>query len=319
MTDENFGSNDPANNSAPHQRQNQDQNQNPYGQQNPAPQQQGQNTYSSPQQDAPNPYGQQNPAPQQQGQNAYGAPQQAAQNSYGQNNFQNQSNGQGAQFDVKKYLDFSNKSVLWLVCAAGAALISFIGSFMPWGKITMPYLGKMTISGPMALGPYTLVFSLILLGCIPVLLYIDKIAAKWWRAIPVIAIGVVILLLAIIGWSTLDSSFEEMQVAMSTDNGIMADVGVSIGLILILLASIAIIAFGVLALLNDRKNNPSAPKPAFAQQGYGQQNFGQQGYGQQPQNNFDQNNYGQNNFGQQPNQGWQGNAPQNPQNPQNPQ
>ncbi|MGJ4094129.1 ECF transporter S component [Corynebacterium macclintockiae] len=304
MTDENFGSNDPANNSAPQQRQNYNQSQNPYGQQNPAPQQQDQYAYGAPQQAAQNSYDQQNPAPQQQGQNAYSAPQQGVQNGYGQNNFQNQHNGQGAQFDVKKYLDFSNKSVLWLVCAAGATLISFIGSFMPWGKITMPYLGKMTISGPMVLGSYTLVFSLILLGCIPLLLYIEKIAAKWWRAIPVIAIGVVILLLAIIGWSTLDSSFEETQVATSTDNGIMADVGVSVGLILILLASIAIIAFGVLALLNDRKNNPSAPKLAFSQQGYGQQ---------------PQNNYGQNNYGQQPNQGWQGNAPQDPQNPQNPQ
>ena len=69
MTDENFGSNDPANNGnngAPQQPQGQDWNQNPYGQQNPAPQQQGQN--------------------------AYGAPQQGAQNGYGQNNFGQQPN-----------------------------------------------------------------------------------------------------------------------------------------------------------------------------------------------------------------------------------
>ena len=98
MTDENFGSNNPAangNNGAPQQPQGQDWNQNPYGQQNPAPQQQGQN--------------------------AYGAPQQGVQNGYGQNNFQNQQNGQGGQFDIKQYLDFSNKSVLWLVCAAAVS------------------------------------------------------------------------------------------------------------------------------------------------------------------------------------------------------
>ena len=144
------------------------------------------------------------------------------------------------------------------------------------------------------------------------------------RQIPVIAIGAILLLISIIDWASIGSK------AGDFDEDVV-NVSVGAGLILILLASIAIIAFGVLALLNDSKNNPQAPKQAFAQQGYGQQNFGQQnfgqqgygqqnfgqqGYGQQPQNNFDQNNYGQNNFGQQPNQGWQGNTPQDPQNPQ---
>lgn len=297
MTDENFGSNDPANNGnngAPQQPQGQDWNQNPYGQQNPAPQQQGQNTY--------------------------GAPQQGAQNSYGQNNFQNQQgfngqnqqNGQGGQFDIKQYLDFSNKSVLWLVCAAGAALISFIGSFMPWGKVSVPFYGTVTVSGTDGDGIITMFLSLIVIGGIAAYLFVEQLAQKWWRAIPVIAIGAILLLISIIDWASIGSK------AGDFDEDVV-NVSVGAGLILILLASIAIIAFGVLALLNDRKNNPSAPQQAFAQQGYGQQNFGQQGYGQQPQNNFDQNNYGQNNFGQQPNQGWQGNAPQDPQNPQNPQ
>lgn len=297
MTDENFGSNDPANNGnngAPQQPQGQDWNQNPYGQQNPAPQQQGQN--------------------------AYGAPQQGAQNGYGQNNFQNQQgfngqnqqNGQGAQFDIKQYLDFSNKSVLWLVCAAGAALISFIGSFMTWGKVTVPFYGTVTVSGTDGDGILTMFLSLIVIGGVAAYLFVEQLAQKWWRAIPVIAIGAILLLIAIIDWASIGSKAGDF-------NEDVVKVSVGAGLILILLASIAIIAFGVLALLNDRKNNPQAPQQAFAQQGYGQQNFGQQGYGQQPQNNFDQNNYGQNNFGQQPNQGWQGNAPQNPQDPQNPQ
>ena len=297
MTDENFGSNDPAyngNNGAPQQPQGQDWNQNPYGQQNAAPQQQGQNTY--------------------------GAPQQGAQNGYGQNNFQNQQgfngqnqqNGQGAQFDISKYLDFSNKSVLWLVCAAAAALVSFIGSFMPWGKVTVPLYGTITVSGTDGDGILTMFLSLIVIGGIAAYLFVEQLTQKWWRGIPVIAIGAILLLISIIDWASIGSK------AGDFDEDVV-NVSVGAGLILILLASIAIIAFGVLALLNDRKNNPSAPQQAFAQQGYGQQNFGQQGYGQQPQNNFDQNSYGQNNFGQQPNQGWQGNAPQNPQNPQNPQ
>lgn len=281
MTDENFRSNNPAangNNGAPQQPQGQDWNQNPYGQQNPAPQQQGQN--------------------------AYGAPQQGAQNGYGQNNFQNPQNGQGAQFDIKKYLDFSNKSVIWLLCAAGAALISFIGSFMTWGKVTAPIIGTVKVSGTDGDGILTMFLSLIIIGGIAAYLFVEQLAQKWWRAIPVIAIGAILLLISIIDWASIGSKagdFDEDVVKVS----------VGAGLIFILLASIAIIAFGVLALLNDRKINPQAPK-----QGYGQQNFGQQGYGQQPQNNFDQNNYGQNNYGQQPNQGWQGNAPQNPQNPQ---
>jgi hypothetical protein len=308
MTDENFGSNDPANNGnngAPQQPQGQDWNQNPYGQQNPAPQQQGQNTY--------------------------GAPQQGAQNGYGQNNFQNQQgfngqnqqNGQGAQFDISKYLDFSNKSVLWLVCAAAAALVSFIGSFMTWGKVTVSLFGNLTsrtitVSGTDADGILTMFLSLIVIGGIAAYLFVEQLTQKWWRAIPVIAIGAILLLISIIDWPTIHSVVDDFDVDVRLDADVK-DVSVGAGLILILLASIAIIAFGVLALLNDRKNNPQAPKQAFAQQGYGQQNFGQQGYGQQPQNNFGQNNYGQNNFGQQPNQGWQGNAPQDPQNPQNPQ
>ena len=298
MTDENFGSNDPANNGnngAPQQPQGQDWNQNPYGQQNPAPQQQGQNTY--------------------------GAPQQGAQNGYGQNNFQNQQgfngqnqqNGQGAQFDISKYLDFSNKSVLWLVCAAAAALVSFIGSFMTWGKVTVSLFGNLTsrtitVSGTDADGILTMFLSLIVIGGIAAYLFVEQLTQKWWRAIPVIAIGAILLLISIIDWPTIHSVVDDFDVDVRLDADVK-DVSVGAGLILILLASIAIIAFGVLALLNDRKNNPSAPQQAFAQQGYGQQNFGQQGYGQQPQNNF----------GQQPNQGWQGNAPQTPQNPQNPQ
>ena len=296
MTDENFGSNDPAyngNNGAPQQPQGQDWNQNPYGQQNPAPQQQGQN--------------------------AYGAPQQGAQNGYGQNNFQNPQNGQGAQFDIKKYLDFSNKSVIWLLCAAGAALISFIGSFMPWGKVSSPYFGTITISGTDGDGILTMFLSLIIIGGNAAYLFVEQLTQKWWRAIPVIAIGAILLLISIIDWADIGSRAGDVDKEL-------AKVSVGAGLILILLASLAIIAFGVLALLNDRKNNPSVPQQAFAQQGYGQQNFGQQGYGQQnfgqqgygqqPQNNFDQNSYGQNNYGQQPNQGWQGSAPQDPQNPQ---
>lgn len=299
MTDENFGSNDPANNGnngAPQQPQGQDWNQNPYGQQNPAPQQQGQN--------------------------AYGAPQQGAQNGYGQNNFQNQQgfngqnqqNGQGAQFDIKQYLDFSNKSVIWLLCAAGAALISFIGSFMPWGKVTVPFYGTITVSGTDGDGILTMFLSLIIIGGIAAYLFVEQLAQKWWRAIPVIAIGAILLLISIIDWASIGSK------AGDFDEDVV-NVSVGAGLILILLASIAIIAFGVLALLNDRKNNPQAPKQAFAQQGYGQQNFGQQNFGQQGygQQNFGQQGYGQqpqNNFGQQPNQGWQGNTPQDPQNPQ---
>ena len=289
MTDENFGSNNPAtngNNGAPQQPQGQDWNQNPYGQQSSAPQQQGQNTY--------------------------GAPQQGVQNGYGQNNFQNQQNGQGGQFDIKQYLDFSNKSVLWLVCAAGAALISFIGSFMTWVKVTAPFFGTATKNGTDGDGILTMFLSLIVIGGIAAYLFVEQLAQKWWRAIPVIVIGAILLLTAVLNWASIGSE------AGDYDEDVVK-VSVGAGLIFILLASIAIIAFGVLALLNDRKNNPQAPKQAFAQQGYGQQNFGQQGYGQQPQNNFDQNNYGQNNYGQQPNQGWQGNAPQNPQNPQNPQ
>lgn len=302
MTDENFGSNNPAtngNNGAPQQPQGQDWNQNPYGQQSPAPQQQGQN--------------------------AYGAPQQGAQNGYGQNNFQNQQgfngqnqqNGQGAQFDIKQYLDFSNKSVIWLLCAAGAALISFIGSFMPWGKVSVPFYGTITVSGTDGDGIITMFLSLIIIGGIAAYLFVEQLAQKWWRAIPVIAIGAILLLISIIDWASIGSK------AGDFDEDVV-NVSVGAGLILILLASIAIIAFGVLALLNDRKNNPQAPKQAFAQQGYGQQNFGQQNFGQQGygQQNFGQQGYGQqpqNNFGQQPNQGWQGNAPQNPQNPQNPQ
>ena len=111
-----------------------------------------------------------------------------------------------------------------------------------------------------------------------------------------IAIGAILLLIAIIDWASIGSKagdFDEDVVKVS----------VGAGLILILLASIAIIAFGVLALLNDRKNNPQAPKQAFAQQGYGQQNFGQQGYGQAgySQQGFGQagqQGYGQQGFGQ---------------------
>ena len=173
---------------------------------------------------------------------------------------------------------------------------------MTWGKVTAPYFGTVKISGTDGDGIITMFLSLIIIGGIAAYLFVEQLAQKWWRAIPVIAIGAILLLIAIIDWASIGSKAGDF-------NEDVVNVSVGAGLVLILLASIAIIAFGVLALLNDRKNNPSAPQQAFAQQGYGQQNFGQQGYGQQPQNNF----------GQQPNQGWQGNAPQNPQNPQNPQ
>lgn len=301
MTEENFGSNDPvnpANNGAqqpeqPQAQGNWNQNPNPYGQPNQAPQQDWN------QQAAP-----------QQGQNAYGAPQNG-QNGY-QNNFQNQQgfngqNGQAGQFDIKQYLDFSNKSVLWIVCAAGAALISLIGSFMPWGKVTVPFYGTITVSGTDGDGMLTMFLSLILIGGIAAYLFVEKLTKMWWRGIPVIAIGAVLLLISVMDWTDIGSK------AGQVDKDV-AQVSVGAGLILILLASIAIIAFGVLTLLNDRKNSPAVQQAGFGQpqQGYGQpqQGYGQsqQGYGQQPQNNFDQNNnYGQpqqngfdqNNFGQQ--------------------
>lgn len=297
MTEENFGSNDPvnpANNGAqqpeqPQAQGNWNQNPNPYGQPNQAPQQDWN------QQAAP-----------QQGQNAYGAPQN------GQNNFQNQQgfngqNGQTGQFDIKQYLDFSNKSVIWMLCAAAAALISLIGSFMPWGKVTVPFYGTITVSGTDGDGMLTMFLSLILIGGIAAYLFVEKLTKMWWRGIPVIAIGAVLLLISVMDWTDIGSK------AGQVDKDV-AQVSVGAGLILILLASIAIIAFGVLTLLNDRKNSPAVQQAGFGQpqQGYGQsqQGYGQsqQGYGQQPQNNFDQNNnYGQpqqngfdqNNFGQQ--------------------
>ena len=288
MTEENFGSNDPVNPAN-------------NGAQQPQPQPQAQGNWNQ----NPNPYGQPNQAPQQdwnqqaapqQGQNAYGAPQNG-QNGY-QNNFQNQQgfngqNGQAGQFDIKQYLDFSNKSVLWMVCAAGAALISLIGSFMPWGKVTVPFYGTITVSGTDGDGMLTMFLSLILIGGIAAYLFVEKLTKMWWRGIPVIAIGAVLLLISVMDWTDIGSK------AGQVDKDV-AQVSVGAGLILILLASIAIIAFGVLTLLNDRKNSP-----AVQQAGFGQP---QQGYGQQPQNNFDQNNnYGQpqqngfdqNNFGQQ--------------------
>lgn len=297
MTEENFGSNDPvnpANNGAqqpeqPQAQGNWNQNPNPYGQPNQAPQQDWN------QQAAP-----------QQGQNAYGAPQN------GQNNFQNQQgfngqNGQTGQFDIKQYLDFSNKSVIWMLCAAAAALISLIGSFMPWGKVTVPFYGTITVSGTDGDGMLTMFLSLILIGGIAAYLFVENLTKMWWRGIPVIAIGAVLLLISVMDWTDIGSK------AGQVDKDV-AQVSVGAGLILILLASIAIIAFGVLTLLNDRKNSPAVQQAGFGQpqQGYGQpqQGYGQsqQGYGQQPQNNFDQNNnYGQpqqngfdqNNFGQQ--------------------
>lgn len=294
MTDENFGSNDPANTAnngaqqpeQPQAQGNWNQNPNPYGQPNQAPQQDWN------QQAAP-----------QQGQNAYGAPQNG-QNGY-QNNFQNQQgfngqNGQAGQFDIKQYLDFSNKSVLWMVCAAGAALISLIGSFMPWGKVTVPFYGTITVSGTDGDGMLTMFLSLILIGGIAAYLFVEKLTKMWWRGIPVIAIGALLLLISVMDWTDIGSK------AGQVDKDV-AQVSVGAGLILILLASIAIIAFGVLTLLNDRKNSPAVQQAGFGQpqQGYGQS---QQGYGQQPQNNFDQNNnfgqpqqngFDQNNFGQQ--------------------
>lgn len=294
MTDENFGSNDPANTAnngaqqpeQPQAQGNWNQNPNPYGQPNQAPQQDWN------QQAAP-----------QQGQNAYGAPQNG-QNGY-QNNFQSQQgfngqNGQAGQFDIKQYLDFSNKSVLWMVCAAGAALISLIGSFMPWGKVTVPFYGTITVSGTDGDGMLTMFLSLILIGGIAAYLFVEKLTKMWWRGIPVIAIGAVLLLISVMNWTDIGSK------AGQVDKDV-AQVSVGAGLILILLASIAIIAFGVLTLLNDRKNSPAVQQAGFGQpqQGYGQS---QQGYGQQPQNNFDQNNnfgqpqqngFDQNNFGQQ--------------------
>ena len=298
MTEENFGSNDPVNPAN-------------NGAQQPQPQPQAQGNWNQ----NPNPYGQPNQAPQQdwnqqaapqQGQNAYGAPQN------GQNNFQNQQgfngqNGQTGQFDIKQYLDFSNKSVIWMLCAAAAALISLIGSFMPWGKVTVPFYGTITVSGTDGDGMLTMFLSLILIGGIAAYLFVEKLTKMWWRGIPVIAIGAVLLLISVMDWTDIGSK------AGQVDKDV-AQVSVGAGLILILLASIAIIAFGVLTLLNDRKNSPAVQQAGFGQpqQGYGQsqQGYGQsqQGYGQQPQNNFDQNNnYGQpqqngfdqNNFGQQ--------------------
>ena len=291
MTEENFGSNDPVNPAN-------------NGAQQPQPQPQAQGNWNQ----NPNPYGQPNQAPQQdwnqqaapqQGQNAYGAPQN------GQNNFQNQQgfngqNGQTGQFDIKQYLDFSNKSVIWMLCAAAAALISLIGSFMPWGKVTVPFYGTITVSGTDGDGMLTMFLSLILIGGIAAYLFVEKLTKMWWRGIPVIAIGAVLLLISVMDWTDIGSK------AGQVDKDV-AQVSVGAGLILILLASIAIIAFGVLTLLNDRKNSPAVQQAGFGQpqQGYGQP---QQGYGQQPQNNFDQNNnYGQpqqngfdqNNFGQQ--------------------
>ena len=187
--------------------------------------------------------------------------------------------------------------MLWLVCAAAAALVSFIGSFMPWGKVTVPLYGTITVSGTDGDGILTMFLSLIVIGGIAAYLFVEQLTQKWWRGIPVIAIGAILLLISIIDWASIGSK------AGDFDEDVV-NVSVGAGLILILLASIAIIAFGVLALLNDRKNNPTAPQQAFAQQGYGQQ----------PQNNFGQNNFGQqpeNNFGQQPQQGWQNNGPQN--------
>ena len=296
MTEENFGSNDPANTA------------NNGAQQPEQPQAQAQGNWNQ----NPNPYGQPNQAPQQdwnqqaapqQGQNAYGAPQNG-QNGY-QNNFQNQQgfngqNGQAGQFDIKQYLDFSNKSVLWMVCAAGAALISLIGSFMPWGKVTVPFYGTITVSGTDGDGMLTMFLSLILIGGIAAYLFVEKLTKMWWRGIPVIAIGALLLLISVMDWTDIGSK------AGQVDKDV-AQVSVGAGLILILLASIAIIAFGVLTLLNDRKNSPAVQQAGFGQpqQGYGQP---QQGYGQQPQNNFDQNNnfgqpqqngFDQNNFGQQ--------------------
>ena len=280
MTEENFGSNDPvnpANNGAqqpeqPQAQGNWNQNPNPYGQPNQAPQQDWN------QQAAP-----------QQGQNAYGAPQNG-QNGY-QNNFQNQQgfngqNGQTGQFDIKQYLDFSNKSVLWMVCAAGAALISLIGSFMPWGKVTVPFYGTITVSGTDGDGMLTMFLSLILIGGIAAYLFVEKLTKMWWRGIPVIAIGAVLLLISVMDWTDIGSK------AGQVDKDV-AQVSVGAGLILILLASIAIIAFGVLTLLNDRKNSPAVQQAGFGQpqQGYGQP---QQGYGQPPpqQHGYNQGGYG---------------------------
>ncbi|MGJ4050589.1 ECF transporter S component [Corynebacterium macclintockiae] len=298
MTEENFGSNgpvNPANNGAPQQ---------PEQPQAQAQGNWGQNPYAQPNQQPQQDWNQQ-AAPQQQGQNAYGAPQNVQNGYLNQQGFNGQ-NGQAGQFDIKQYLDFSNKSVLWLVLAAASALISFIGSFMTWGKFSGTYFGAGTVtatrSGTDDNGTLTLILSLILLGGIAAMLFVEQMIKQWWRAIPVIAIGAVMLLTAIFSWSDLDSDFNASEI----------EVSVGAGLILVLIASIAIIVFGVLALLNDKKLAPSAPQAAFSQPGYGQQP--QQGYGQpnQQQGNFDQNSYGQQpqqGYGQQPQQGY-GQQPQ---------
>ncbi|MGJ4111693.1 ECF transporter S component [Corynebacterium macclintockiae] len=300
MTEENFGSNgpvNPANNGAPQQ---------PEQPQAQAQGNWGQNPYAQPNQQPQQDWNQQ-AAPQQQGQNAYGAPQNA------QNGYQNQQgfngqNGQAGQFDIKQYLDFSNKSVLWLVLAAASALISFIGSFMTWGKVTVPFYGTITVSGTDGGdGILTMFLSLIVIGGIAAFLFVEQLIKQWWRGIPVIVIGAVLLLIAIIDWANIGSKAGNV-------NDDSVEVSVGAGLIFILIASIAIIVFGVLALLNDKKLAPSAPQAAFGQQGYGQQP--QQGYGQQPQQGYgqpnqqqgygqqpQQNGFDQNNYGQQPQQG----------------
>lgn len=298
MTEENYGSNDPAsaeNNGGskqpeqPQAQGNWGQNQGPNASQSPY----GQQYQQTPQQN----WGQQ-PAAQSYGNSTYGAPQN------GQYGYQNQpgfnpQGGQAGQFDIKKYLNFSDKSVLWLVCAAAAAFVTFIGSFMTWGTVTAPFYGTIKVSGTSGDGILTMILAIIAIGAIAASLFLQQMMKKWWRAIPALVIGALLFIIAVFDWANLGDK------AGKADEDLVS-VSIGPGLLLIFLASIALIAFSVLALLSDRKKlAPAAPQQPFAQQGFGQpgsaqQNYSQPGYGQpgnnqQPQNGNQQANQPQDN------------------------
>lgn len=163
----------------------------------------------------------------------------------------------------------SRPAVVWVLLGAGIAGI--LGSFLPWGTVTAPIVGSMTVSGVDGADGWITAALAAAITAIAGVRAAGRLPAVAGTAAGIVAAGFGLILAAIGGWKIFDlnTRFDELKAQLPAGDdpfGITSaltdavHVSVGAGLWLLTAAGIVAAVGGVLLTL-ARPNTPAGPWP----------------------------------------------------------
>jgi len=125
-------------------------------------------------------------------------------------------------------ITLSKHTIFWMIGVISAILI-FVGAFLPWIKITAPFIGSMTASGIEGDGLITLILSLLAF----LMIYIGLTKSEKIAAIVLLVFGMICIVIGVYDATNIFQAIYTLEYALSSvGSGVYLTIIGGVGLII---------------------------------------------------------------------------------------